>query len=61
VHRLNPPETPQPPNPSLGFRSFAALVLAATERGFIHTTKDAKSGDHQIHPDAGGELAVVEE
>jgi uncharacterized protein (TIGR00288 family) len=44
-----------------GFRSFAALVLAATERGFIHTTKDAKSGDHQIHPDAGGELAVVEE
>lgn len=39
-----------------GFRSFAALVLAATERGFIHTTKDAKSGDHQIHPDAGGEM-----
>ena len=43
-----------------GFRSFAALVLAATERGFIHTTKDAKSGDHQIHPDAGGDLGGEE-
>ena len=39
-----------------GFRSFAALVLAASERGFIHTTKDAKSGDHQIHPDSGNDL-----
>ncbi len=44
-----------------GFRSFAALVLAASERGFIHTTKDAKSGDHQIHPDAGGDLGGEEE
>jgi hypothetical protein len=43
-----------------GFRSFAALVLAATERGFIHTTKDNKSGDHQIHPDAGGDMTHEE-
>jgi uncharacterized protein (TIGR00288 family) len=43
-----------------GFRSFAALVLAATERGFIHTTKDNKSGDHQIHPDAGSDMAHEE-
>jgi len=43
-----------------GFRSFAALVQVASERGFIHTTKDNKSGDHQIHPDAGGDLVSEE-
>lgn len=36
-----------------GFRSFATLVEAAGARGFIHITKDAKSGDYQIHPDEG--------
>jgi uncharacterized protein (TIGR00288 family) len=36
-----------------GFRSFALLVQAANDRGYIHITKDAKSGDFQIHPDAG--------
>ena len=41
-----------------GFRSFAALVQAVSERGFIHTTKDAKSGDYQIHPEAAGDLGA---
>lgn len=44
-----------------GFRSFAALVQAAGERGYIHITKDAKSGDYQIHPDAGGEVPASDE
>lgn len=39
-----------------GYRSFAALVEAAAQRGFIHITKDAKSGDYQIHPDSGDDL-----
>lgn len=44
-----------------GFRSFAALVEAAGARGFIHITKDAKSGDYQIHPDEGTEASFGEE
>ncbi len=44
-----------------GFRSFAALVQAVSEHGFIHTTKDAKSGDYQIHPDTGGDLGDEDE
>ncbi|MCA1964674.1 MAG: NYN domain-containing protein [Prosthecobacter sp.] len=40
-----------------GFRTFALLVQAASERGLIHITKDAKSGDYQIHPDADPETA----
>jgi hypothetical protein len=47
-----------------GYRSFATLVEAAALRGYIHITKDAKSGDYQIHPDSGDEVipgsAIVE-
>jgi uncharacterized protein (TIGR00288 family) len=39
-----------------GYRSFATLVEAAAQRGFIHITKDAKSGDYHIHPDSGDDL-----
>ena len=31
-----------------GFRSFAALVEAAGQRGLVKLTKDEKSGDYQI-------------
>ena len=44
-----------------GFRSFATLVEAAGARGFIHITKDAKSGDYQIHPDEGSAEGFVGE
>lgn len=44
-----------------GYRSFATLVEAAGARGFIHITKDAKSGDYQIHPDEGAEPAFAED